>query len=63
MEKKDLYGTLCGLLEYLLEKKTLSQITYANHMTMTTSRQIWSWPDYHKGKTLGSKEVSPICST
>ncbi len=26
------------------------QITHANHMTMTTSRQMWSWLDYLKTK-------------
>ncbi len=46
MEKNEF---LCGLLKYFLEKNSL-QITHANHMTMTISGQIWSWPDYCKTK-------------
>ncbi len=29
-------------------RKNTLQITHANHMTMTTTGQIWSWPDYRK---------------
>ncbi len=44
------YESLCGLLEYFLEKNSL-QITHANHMTMNTSGQILSWPDlFHINK-------------
>ncbi len=42
-------GSLCGILEYFLQKNS-PQITLANHMTMATSGQIWSWPDYSKTK-------------
>ncbi len=48
-KKMNLCWSLCGLLEYFHEKNSLD-ITHANHMTMTTSGQIWSWPDYCKTK-------------
>ncbi len=55
--------SLCGFLEYFLEKKLL-QITHVNHMTMTISGQILSWSDYRKTKEnvnimlAGSSNVS-----
>ncbi len=33
------------------------QITHANHMTMTTSMQILSWPDYCKTKENVNKNL------
>ncbi len=46
MEKIKLCWSLCDLLEYFPEKT--SQITHINHMTLTSSGQILSWPDYRK---------------
>ncbi len=47
-----LYGknVFCGSSGRLFWEKNSLKITHANHMTMTTSRQIWSWPDYCKTK-------------
>ncbi len=59
-EQNDLCGSLCSLLEYFLEKD-FSQITYANNITMTTNRQIWSWPDYHKTKENVKIKLLDMC--
>ncbi len=37
------------------------QITYANHMTMTTSGQILSWPDYCKTKENVNIMLLDLC--
>ncbi len=58
--KKNFCGCLCGLLEYFLEKELL-QITHANHMTMTTSGQIWSWPGYCKTKENVNITLLDLC--
>ncbi len=42
------------------EKKS-PQITHANHMTMTTSGQIWSWPVYHKTKENVNVTLLDLC--
>ncbi len=39
MEKINFCGSLCGILEYFLEKNLLPDY----HMTMTTNGQIWWW--------------------
>ncbi len=49
-------GSLCSLLEYFIEK-----ITHANHMIMTTSGQILSWPDYRKTKENVNIMLLDLC--
>ncbi len=43
--KNEFVGLCVAFLSIFLSNNS-SQITYANHMTMTTSGQILSWPDY-----------------
>ncbi len=40
-------GVFSGVFSW---ENNYPQITYANHMTMTTSEQFYSWPDYCKTK-------------
>ncbi len=39
----------------------VSQITHANHMTMTTSRQILLWLDYSKTKEYVNITLLDLC--
>ncbi len=48
--KKLTFVGLCVAVWSIFWRKNSSQITHANHMTMTTSEQIVSWPDYRKAK-------------
>ncbi len=50
ISNKWMFVGLCAALCSIFLKKNSSQITHVNHMTMTTSGQILSWPDYHKTK-------------
>ncbi len=54
--KMNFCGSLCGLLE-----KNSFQIIHANHMTMTTSGQILSRPDYHKTKENVNIALLDLC--
>ncbi len=59
--KHELCGYLYGLLWYFLERKNSSQITHANHMPMTISGQILSWPDYRKTKENVNITLLDLC--
>ncbi len=48
--KKITFVGLCVAFWNIFLRKHSSQITHANHMTITTSGQIYSWPDYRKTK-------------
>ncbi len=52
--------SLCDLQEYFLEKNS-PQITHANHMIMTTSGQIWTWPDNCKTKENVNIPLLDLC--
>ncbi len=52
--------TFVGLWSIFVRKKS-SQITHANHMTITTSGQIWSWPDYHNTKENVNIKLLYLC--
>ncbi len=50
---------------FILKKLTFVgnsfQITHAHHMTMTTSGQISSWPDYNKTKENVNITLLDLC--
>ncbi len=48
--KKWTFVGLCAVFWSIFLRKNSSQITHANQMTMATSGQILSWPDYCKTK-------------
>ncbi len=52
-------GSLCGLLDFI--EKIFPQITHGNHMTMTTSGQILSVPDYCKAKENVNIALLDLC--
>ncbi len=60
MEKINLCESLCGLLEYFFENKTPPRLL-PNHMTVTTSVHIWSWPDYCKTKENVNIKMLDLC--
>ncbi len=62
-----LYGNKCTFVclcvafwSIFLRKNSL-QITPANHMTMSSSGQIWSWPDYCKTKENVNITLLDLC--
>ncbi len=48
--KKWTFVGLCVVFWSIFLRKNSPQITHANHMTMSTIGQIYSWPDYCKTK-------------
>ncbi len=55
-----LYGKNELLWVSFLRKKS-PQIIHANHMTMTTSRKLWPWPDYCKTKENVNMKLLDLC--
>ncbi len=52
---------LCVTFWSIFLKNNSSQITHANHITMTTSRQIWAWRDYSKTKANVNIRLLELC--
>ncbi len=52
---------LCADFWSIFMRKTSSQITHANHMTITTSGQIYSWTDNHKTKENVNIKLLELC--
>ncbi len=42
-------------------RKNSTQITHENHMTMTTSGQLWSWPHYRKTTENVNVKLLDLC--
>ncbi len=61
MKKINTFVGLCTAFWSIFLRKNRSQITHANHMTMTTSEQILSWPDYHKTKENVNIKLLDLC--
>ncbi len=59
--KKLTFVGLCGAFWDIFLRKNSSQITHANHMTITTSGQIWSWPDYCMTKENVNIKLLDLC--
>ncbi len=59
--KKWTFVGLCMAFWSIFLRKKSFQITHANHMSMTTSGQIWSWPDYHKTKENVNIKLLGLC--
>ncbi len=52
---------LCAVFWSIFLRKNSPQITKANHMTMTTSGQFYSWPDYSKTKENVNMTLLELC--
>ncbi len=60
MEKITCVG-LCVAFWSIFVRKNALQITHANHMTMTTSGQIYSCSDYRKTKENVNIKLLDMC--
>ncbi len=59
--KKWTFVGLCATFWSIFLRKNSTQITHANHMTMTTSRQILSWSDHCKTKENVNITLLDLC--
>ncbi len=59
--KKVTFVGLCAAFWSIFLRENYPQITHANHMTMTTSGPIYSWPDYRKTKENVNITLLDLC--
>ncbi len=61
--KKWTFVGLCMAFWSMFSRKNFPQITHAIDMAMTTSGQIYSWPDYHMTKENVSIKLLDLCES
>ncbi len=59
--KKISFVAVCAAVWSISLRKKPDQITHANYMTMSTSGQILSWPDYLKTKENVNIMLVDLC--